>query len=135
MLFRAALLLGAAVLPLSAVAQASPQTAAPAAAPVKPIAFTERTLANGLRVYAIHDPSTANVSVNVGYDVGSKDDPKGRSGFAHMFEHLMFKATRNLVPEQMDRSEEHTSELQPLMRTSYAVCCLNKKTTCNNNHH
>src|SRR3546814_7252456 len=91
MLFRAALLLGAAVLPLSAVAQASPQTAAPAAAPVKPIAFTERTLANGLRVYAIHDPSTANVSVNVWYDVGSKDDPKGRSGFAHMFEHLMFK--------------------------------------------
>src|SRR3546814_18614806 len=100
MLFRAALLLGAAVLPLSAVAQASPQTAAPAAAPVKPIAFTERTLANGLRVYAIHDPSTANVSVNVWYDVGSKDDPKGRSGFAHMFEHLMFKATRNLRSDE-----------------------------------
>src|SRR3546814_6556589 len=96
MLFRAALLLGAAVLPLSAVAQASPQTAAPAAAPVKPIAFTERTLANGLRVYAIHDPSTANVSVNVWYDVG--------------------------------RSEEHTSELQSLMRISYAVFCLNKNT-------
>src|SRR3546814_19362544 len=53
MLFRAALLLGAAVLPLSAVAQASPQTAAPAAAPVKPIAFTQRTLANGLRAFAI----------------------------------------------------------------------------------
>src|SRR3546814_16640894 len=69
-LFRASLLLGAAVLLLSAVAQASPQTAAPAAAPVKPIAFTARTLANGLRVYAIHDPSPANVSVQVWYDVG-----------------------------------------------------------------
>ncbi|HVI99133.1 MAG TPA: pitrilysin family protein [Sphingomonas sp.] len=106
MLFRAALLLGAAVLPLPAVAQTNTQAAAPAGAAVKPIAFTERTLANGLRVYAIRDTSTANVSVNVWYDVGSKDDPRGRSGFAHMFEHLMFKATRNLVPEQMDRLTE-----------------------------
>ncbi len=112
MLFRAALLLGAAVLPLAAAqAQTTPPPAPTAAAPeaaasVKPIAFTERTLANGLRVYAIRDTSTANVSVNVWYDVGSKDDPKGRSGFAHLFEHLMFKATRNLVPEQMDRLTE-----------------------------
>ena len=107
MLLRAALLLGAAVVPAAAIAQTPPPAAtAPAAASVKPIAFTERTLANGLRVYAIHDPSTANVSVNVWYDVGSKDDPQGRSGFAHMFEHLMFKATRNLVPEQMDRLTE-----------------------------
>lgn len=100
-LFRAALLLGAAVLPSAAQARA-----APAAASVKPIAFTERTLANGLRLFAIRDTGTANVSVQVWYDVGSKDDPKGRSGFAHMFEHLMFKATRNLVPEQMDRLTE-----------------------------
>ncbi|WP_306286358.1 pitrilysin family protein [Sphingomonas sp. Ant20] len=63
-------------------------------------------LANGLRVYAIRDTATPNVSVQVWYDVGSKDDPKGRSGFAHMFEHLMFKSTRNLVSEQMDRLTE-----------------------------
>ncbi|RZM15180.1 MAG: insulinase family protein, partial [Sphingomonas sp.] len=50
--------------------------------------------------------STPNVSVQMWYDVGSKDDPAGRSGFAHMFEHLMFKATRNLVSEQMDRLTE-----------------------------
>ncbi|WP_339500960.1 M16 family metallopeptidase, partial [Pseudomonas canadensis] len=55
---------------------------------------------------AIRDTSTPNVSVQVWYDVGSKDDPAGRSGFAHMFEHLMFKATRNLVSEQMDRLTE-----------------------------
>ena len=104
MLVRAALLLGAALLPLTA---ATAQTTAPAPAPaVKPIAFTERTLANGLRFYAIRDTSSANVSVQVWYDVGSKDDPAGRSGFAHMFEHLMFKATRNLVSEQMDRLTE-----------------------------
>ena len=73
---------------------------------VKPIAFTQRTLANGLRVYAIRDTTTPNVAIQVWYDVGSKDDPKGRSGFAHMFEHLMFKATRNLASEQMDRLTE-----------------------------
>jgi zinc protease len=101
-LSRAALLLGAALLPATLV-QAQPATPAPA---VKPIAFTERTLANGLRVYAIRDTSTPNVSVQMWYDVGSKDDPAGRSGFAHMFEHLMFKATRNLVSEQMDRLTE-----------------------------
>lgn len=102
MLSRAALLLGAAVLPLTA---AVAQPAAPTPA-VKPIAFTERTLANGLRVYAIRDTSTANVALQMWYNVGSKDDPTGRSGFAHMFEHLMFKATRNLVSEQMDRLTE-----------------------------
>ncbi|MDX5983912.1 M16 family metallopeptidase [Sphingomonas echinoides] len=104
MLSRAALLLGAALLPLTSVAaKPTPPASAPA---IKPIAFTERTLANGLRVYAIRDTSTPNVSVQVWYDVGSKDDPAGRSGFAHMFEHLMFKATRNLVSEQMDRLTE-----------------------------
>lgn len=102
-LLRAALLLGVAALP-PATAMAKP-AATPAPA-VKPIAFTKRTLANGLRVYAIRDTTTPNVSVQVWYDVGSKDDPAGRSGFAHMFEHLMFKATRNLVSEQMDRLTE-----------------------------
>jgi len=104
-LYRAALLLGAALFPLTAplVAQAKD---APASAAVKPIDFTERTLANGLRVYAIRDTGTSNVSVQVWYNVGSKDDPAGRSGFAHMFEHLMFKATRNLASEQMDRLTE-----------------------------
>ena len=67
-LFRVALLLGAALSPAATVAQ----TAAPAAT-VKPIAFTERTLANGLRVYALHDTKTSNVAVQVWYDVGSKE--------------------------------------------------------------
>lgn len=108
-LVRAALLLGAALLPLAAQAapkKAASRAAASAAPAVKPLAYTERTLANGLRVFAIRDTSTATAAVHVWYDVGSKDDPKGRSGFAHMFEHLMFKATRNLVPEQFDRLTE-----------------------------
>lgn len=76
------------------------------AAAIPPLAFTERTLANGLKLYAIRDTSSPNVSVQLWYDVGSKDDPRGRSGFAHLFEHMMFKATRNMVPEQMDRMTE-----------------------------
>lgn len=104
-LTRTALFLGAALLPYAAQAQ----DAAPAPAreiAVAPLGYTERTLPNGLKVYAIRDTSTANVSVQVWYDVGSKDDPASRSGFAHMFEHLMFKGTRNLIPEQMDRLTE-----------------------------
>ncbi|MCP8892656.1 M16 family metallopeptidase [Sphingomonas faeni] len=102
-LLRSALLLTAACFPVAAVAQVAP---ASSQVSVKPIAYTERTLPNGLRVYAIRDTGTPNVSVQVWYDVGSKDDPKGKSGFAHMFEHLMFKSTRNLVSEQMDRLTE-----------------------------
>ena len=104
-LTRTALYLGAALLPFAAQAQ----DVAPAPQreiAVAPLAYTERALPNGLKVYAIRDTSTANVSVQVWYDVGSKDDPAGRSGFAHMFEHLMFKGTRNLVDEQMDRLTE-----------------------------
>ena len=51
-------------------------------------------------------PNTASVSVAVWYDVGSKNDPPGRSGFAHLFEHLMFKATANMPPETFDRLTE-----------------------------
>lgn len=107
--FRAALLLGCTVLPFAAHAQdAAPPAPAAAAQPaaVPPLAFQERTLANGLRVYTLRDTSTANVAIQVWYDVGSRDDPAGRSGFAHMFEHLMFKGTRNLVSEQFDRLTE-----------------------------
>ncbi|MFA5989632.1 MAG: pitrilysin family protein [Sphingomonas sp.] len=117
-LFRAALLLGVAAIPLlpmaadaapaarKSLAKSSVAASKPATNAVKPLAYTTRTLANGLRVYAIRDTSTATAAIHVWYDVGSKDDPKGRSGFAHMFEHLMFKATRNLVPEQFDRLTE-----------------------------
>jgi zinc protease len=65
-----------------------------------------RTLANGLRVYALPDADTASVSVAVWYDVGSKHDPAGRSGFAHLFEHLMFKSTTNMPAETFDRLTE-----------------------------
>ena len=73
---------------------------------VAPLQYHMRTLSNGLRVYAMPDPNTANVSVQVWYNVGSKNDPIGRSGFAHLFEHIMFKATRDLPSESFDRLTE-----------------------------
>jgi zinc protease len=73
---------------------------------VAPLDYTMRTLPNGLRVYAMSNANTANVSVQVWYDVGSVDDPIGRSGFAHLFEHLMFKSTRNMPEQFFDRLTE-----------------------------
>ncbi len=73
---------------------------------VAPLELKERTLSNGLRVVTHRDTSNPTVSVHVWYDVGGKDDPPGRSGFAHMFEHMMFKATRNMPDEKMDRLTE-----------------------------
>lgn len=66
----------------------------------------ERTLANGLRVVSLQDNSSPTISIHVWYNVGSKDDPQGRSGFAHMFEHMMFKSTKNMKSENMDRITE-----------------------------
>jgi len=99
--FRAAAF--AAVLSLAAAPAALAQ--APAA-PVPPIVYKERVLPNGLKVFTSLDRTTPNVTVQVWYGVGSKDDPKGRSGFAHLFEHLMFKGTRDMPPETMDRLTE-----------------------------
>jgi len=76
------------------------------AAEVPPIQFKQRTLPNGLKVFTSLDRTTPNVSVQVWYGVGSKDDPQGRSGFAHLFEHLMFKSTRNMPSETFDRMTE-----------------------------
>ena len=81
---------------------------APALAQVKvaPLNIVQRTLPNGLRVVSVRDNSSPTVAIHVWYNVGSKDDPQGRSGFAHMFEHMMFKSTKNMPNEKMDRLTE-----------------------------
>lgn len=86
----AAFLLGCAIaLPGAAHAQAN-RLSAPS------IPHTERKLANGLRVIAIRDTSTPDVTVSMWYEVGSKHDPEGRSGFAHLFEHILSRKTVNM---------------------------------------
>ena len=63
------------------------------------------TLPNGLTVVLSEDHSTPIVHVNLTYHVGSKNEKPGRTGFAHLFEHLMFKGSKNVQPEA------HTSML------------------------
>lgn len=60
--------------------------------------YRERVLDNGLRVLTLEDFSTPIVSVQVWYHVGSKDEHPERQGFAHMFEHMMFRGTDRLGP-------------------------------------
>jgi zinc protease len=73
---------------------------------VPPINFKERTLSNGLVVITAQERANPTVAIQVWYKVGSKDDPDKRSGFAHLFEHLMFKSTKNMKDEMMDRLTE-----------------------------
>ena len=75
-------------------------------AKITPMNIKQRTLPNGLRVVSLQDNASPTVSIHVWYNVGSKDDPEGRSGFAHMFEHMMFKSTKNMKSEMFDRLTE-----------------------------
>ncbi|UNK42578.1 insulinase family protein [Luteimonas sp. S4-F44] len=77
------------------------QTPAAAAAGVD-IPFESFTLPNGLRVVVHTDRKAPIVAVNIWYHVGSKDEPAGRSGFAHLFEHLMFQASEHHDGEFFD---------------------------------
>jgi zinc protease len=63
------------------------------------IAYTMTTLANGLRVVLHEDHSTPIVHAELWYHVGSKNEKPGRTGFAHLFEHMMFKGSKNVEPE------------------------------------
>jgi predicted Zn-dependent peptidase len=62
------------------------------------IKFSETKLANGLRVIISEDRAAPVYSIVVHYLVGSKDERKGRTGFAHLFEHMMFKGSENVGP-------------------------------------
>ncbi|KEO89054.1 peptidase M16 [Erythrobacter longus] len=61
-----------------------------------PIDYTLWTLDNGLRVIAVQDNSTSTVTTSLWYEIGSKHDPQGRSGFAHLFEHISSRKTENM---------------------------------------
>src|SRR3954462_3444842 len=65
---------------------------------LKPIQFSDTRLANGLRVIVSEDHYAPIYSIAVSYGVGSKDERQGRTGFAHLFEHMMFKGSDNVGP-------------------------------------
>jgi zinc protease len=75
--------------------------AAPLVAAVWPpkLQYEISTLPNGLTVVLEEDHSTPIVHLNLTYHVGSKNEKPGRTGFAHLFEHLMFKGSKNVEPE------------------------------------
>lgn len=86
------------LLPMGAEAQAqSRRAAAPAASniAVPEIPYSKFVLKNGLTVLVHEDRKAPVVAVNVWYHVGSRNEPEGRSGFAHLFEHLMFNGSEN----------------------------------------
>lgn len=90
--------LALAALLLSSAASAQPAPRAPEqpAAPAVNIPFEKFTLDNGLEVISHRDRSLPLVAVNIWYHVGPANEPKGRSGFAHLFEHLMFEGSRHV---------------------------------------
>jgi zinc protease len=77
-------------------------TLAPLDAAVRPprLEYQIATLANGLTVVLSEDHSTPIVHTELWYHVGSKDERPGRTGFAHLFEHMMFKGSKNVDPEE-----------------------------------
>jgi zinc protease len=81
------------ILPATSVAQAAQAAQAPSAGR---IAFEQFMLPNGLHVIFSEDHSTPVVTVDVWYEVGSRNERPGRSGFAHLFEHMMFEGSAHV---------------------------------------
>src|SRR5436190_2062138 len=103
MIARCSRLLAAALL-IGGVFSAGVQPLRAASRPPK-LQYEITTLPNGLTVVLSEDHSTPIVHVQLVYHVGSKNERPGRTGFAHLFEHLMFKGSKNVQPEA------HTSML------------------------
>jgi predicted Zn-dependent peptidase len=85
--FAAAALLLASALPIAAPAQVRRNVR---------VDFKQTTLKNGLRVITVEDRSAPVVALALAYDVGSRNEREGRTGFAHLFEHMMFKGSANV---------------------------------------
>jgi zinc protease len=87
---------------LAAVVWLAPWPAVSGATDVRPpkLTYERIQLPNGLTVLLHQDRSTPIAHVQLWYHVGSKDERPGRTGFAHLFEHMMFKGSKNVEPEQ-----------------------------------
>ena len=98
---------------------------------VPPLSPQVRVLRNGLQVVVLPDEPVAGrtgsgtAALQVWYRVGGKDDPPGRSGFAHLFEHMMFKRTRHLADEAFDRLTEDVGGQNNAFTTEDATAYLN----------
>jgi len=106
MLLAGTLLVAPNALAQPGVSGASGARAATGQLSVPPLAFKVRKLANGLTVYSLRDTTTANVQTSVWYEVGSKHDPDARSGFAHLFEHILSRKTVNMPYNMINKLTE-----------------------------
>jgi zinc protease len=79
--------------------EGAPVSAAASAAAVPSLTSERFQLPNGLQVLLHHDPRVPLVAVNLWYHVGAKNEVPGRSGFAHLFEHIMFQGSRNVAED------------------------------------
>src|SRR6186713_1969069 len=91
---RRLLALALALVPTVLAAQSPPRTLE--------VPFRQFRLANGLTVIMHRDTSVPTVAVNVWYHVGSANERPGRTGFAHLFEHLMFEGSKNVKEGEFD---------------------------------
>src|SRR5690242_5021788 len=92
-------------LPACALALVATSFATPtarAADPTPSIPHTSFDLPNGLKVILVEDHAAPQIAVVTWYKVGSKDEQKGKTGFAHLFEHLMFKGSAHVNDGIMD---------------------------------
>jgi zinc protease len=98
---RTRLLTFTAVLAFASASGSLAQTARPASVPLS-VVYSQFTLPNGLHVILHEDHTVPMVSVNVWYHVGSANERPGRTGFAHLFEHLMFEGSKNVQEGEFD---------------------------------
>ena len=75
------------------------------------VQFNEYELSNGLKVILSKDSSVPSTAINLCYHVGSKDEEPDKRGYAHLFEHLMFGGSKNILPGEYDRlAQSHGCE-------------------------
>ena len=89
---------------------------------------TDMKLKNGLRVIIVEDHAAPVVSIAVTYNVGSRDERKGRTGFAHLFEHMMFKGSRErwigrTLHARFQQRRQHERHHQRGSHATISKCC------------
>lgn len=88
------------------------------------IQFERFTLSNGLKVLVHEDAHTAHAVVNVLYNVGARDEDPDKTGFAHLFEHLMFGGSRH-IPNYDEEVQRAGEKIMLLRRMISRIITLN----------
>ena len=107
-----------------AAAQRPPSAAPPGPDTPSGFPFERYTLPNGLTVILSPDHTTPTVAVNVWYHVGSKNEVPGRTGFAHLFEHIMFTGSGHVpvrAPRQADRGGRRQQQRDDVERPHHLL--------------